>query len=219
MTISAREGYRLWAPRYETETAVSALDEEVVAALGVRVAGRRLLDVGCGTARRLRDTSAAFALGVDLAVEMLERAPASAVVGAADARALPVRDGAFDVVWCRLAIGHVADAAAVYGELARVCAPRGRVVVTDFHPAAWGAGHRRTFRDAAGVEHDLEHHVHTLATHTSAARMAGLRLDATRDGVVGPLIQPFYAEAHRLAAYAAQRGLPLVLGLAFTKTT
>jgi hypothetical protein len=37
------------------------------------------------------------------------------------------------------------------------------------------------------------------------------------DGIVGPLIRPFYAAADRLGVYEAQRGLKLVLVLAYRR--
>src|SRR5438128_1079683 len=105
-TLPARAAYRLWAPHYDGETAVSALESQVVQALKVATAGRSLIDVGCGTGRRLRDIDAAFAIGVDVTPEMLRHARGQQTL-AADVAALPVRSARFDVVWCRLVIGHV----------------------------------------------------------------------------------------------------------------
>jgi malonyl-CoA O-methyltransferase len=216
--LSARDAYRLWAPHYEAETAVSFLEDQLVAGLGAPTIGRTLLDVGCGTARRLRVTRASLAVGVDLAPEMLARA-APARVAAADVRALPFAARTFDVVWCRLVIGHVRELAGAYAELARVCRRGGDVVVTDFHPAAVAAGHRRTFRDTLGTVREVEHFVHRTSAHEGAARVAGLELVDCREGCVGPAVRAFYVAAHRLDAYDAQRGLSLVLALAFRKAT
>ena len=51
--LSPARGYALWAPTY-TETAVTALETTLADGFGVPLAGRRVLDVGCGIARRLR---------------------------------------------------------------------------------------------------------------------------------------------------------------------
>jgi malonyl-CoA O-methyltransferase len=91
------------------------------------------------------------------------------------------------------------------------------VVVTDFHPAAAAAGHRRTFRDETGALHVLEHHAHAPASHVAAAKRAGLALVARRDAAVGDEVARFYAHAGRMDAYERQRGLPLVLALAFRR--
>ncbi|MGH7616133.1 MAG: class I SAM-dependent methyltransferase [Gemmatimonadaceae bacterium] len=214
--LSVREAYRLWAPAYDRETAVSALEAETVESLGVLAAGRALLDVGCGTGRRLRASGASLAVGVDLSTEMLSVARGETVI-AGDLRAIPAAAKTFDVVWCRLAIGHVRELAVAYAELARVCRPGGTVVVTDLSPDAAAAGHRRTFRDDTGATYEVEHHVHTVDAHTSAATTARLEMIARRDGVVGPGARRFYAEAGRLFAYDAQVGQPIVLALAWRK--
>lgn len=232
--LSPARGYALWAPTYG-ETAVTVLEASAVEALGVPLVGRRVLDVGCGNARRLagaRDAGASMALGVDLTPEMLARAQvqfprlaalarnasplqSDLLLAAADVRGLPVADAAFDVVWCRLVLGHVADLDAAYAELARSCGRGGAVLVTDFHPAAAAAGHRRTFRDASGAVHELEHHVHPVDAHRTAAARAGLVLRAQRDGVVGDTVRDFYERANRREMYERQLGLPLVLALVF----
>jgi malonyl-CoA O-methyltransferase len=215
--LSARTGYALWAPRYAAETAVSALENEVVRTLPLPRACNALLDVGCGTGRRLALAECSLAVGVDLSPAMLEHAVGRHDLAAADAAALPFTDAAFDRVWCRLVIGHVREVEPLYEEFARVCSAGGYVVVTDFHAEAAAAGHRRTFRDDTGIVRELEHHVHTLADHVAAATRAGLELVAHHDGRVGPSIRHFYGDAGRLAAYDEQRGLPLVLALAFQR--
>jgi len=216
-TLPAREAYRLWAPAYEPETAISALEVETLGTLGVSVHGRQLLDVGCGTARRLRNCGAERAVGIDVSVEMLQHAPQSCERVAGDVRALPVASGSFDVVWCRLVVGHVANLDAVYLELARVCRGGGAIVVTDLSPEAALAGHRRTFRDDSGELHEVEHFVHSVSAHARAAERTGLALIGHREGVVGESVKEFYTDAGRLRAYDEQRGLPVVLALAWRK--
>lgn len=221
MPLRAREAYRLWAPSYAEETVVTLLEDELVADMTPPLAGLNLLDAGCGTGRRLRGCGAAAATGVDLCPEMLAAGRAAGLpdtiptfVG--DLRALPVADQGFDVVWCRLAIGHVPECHRVYSELARACRPGGQVIVTDFHPEAHLAGFRRTFRHD-GEMHEVEHYFHSVAIHRSAATQAGLRFGQVREGRVGPQVRSCYERAGKLAWYEAQLDLPMVLALAFTK--
>jgi malonyl-CoA O-methyltransferase len=215
--LSPAEGYRRWAPCYTEETAVSFLEDRAVRALPLPAVAGRLLDVGCGTARRLAAAGAALAVGVDLSVDMLRQSTLRGTLAAADVRTLPFADAGFDWVWCRLMIGHVRDLAGVYRELARVCRLQGHVVVTDFHADAALAGHRRTFRDDAGVVWEVEHHVHDPPSHTAMAARAGLELVSRRDDAVGPPIRQFYEDAGRLTAYDEQLGLRLVLTLAYQR--
>jgi malonyl-CoA O-methyltransferase len=215
--LSARDGYRHWAPRYDAETAVSQLEDILVADLGVATAGLTLLDAGCGTARRLRDADAATVVGADLSMEMLGQSSDVSTLAAADVRALPFMSAAFDVVWCRLVVGHLRELEAAYAELSRVCRVGGSVVVTDIAPEAIAAGHRRTFRDGNGEKRELEHFVHSLDRHLACARVAGLGEKGQREGVVGPEIEQFYRVSGRMDAYDAQRGLPLVVAFAFRR--
>lgn len=220
--LDAREGYGRWASTYRSETAISHLETRLADALTPPLAGLRLLDAGCGVGRRLLDTGAASATGVDLSPEMLDaglgrgvlRPGVTTMVG--DVRNLPLPDRDFDVIWCRLVLGHLPDCAPAYRELGRVADARARVVVTDFHPRAYAAGHRRTFRDDDGV-HEVEHYVHEVATHVAAAREAGLVLSSIRQAEIGPEARPFYEAAGREALYAEHAGLPVVLAFAFER--
>jgi len=218
--LSVRDGYARWAETYASENAVSQLEDALVRQMTPPLRGLRLLDAGCGTGRRLRDCGAATMTGVDLSPEMI--AAGRAGLGAevrtlvGDVRALPLPDASFDAIWCRLVIGHLPECATAYAELARVAAPGAVLIVSDFHPDAHAAGHRRTFRHK-GVVHELEHHVHLPEDHRAAAARAGLRLLQIGEAAVGPEVRHFYEQTGRLDAYDAQQGLNVVLALAFAK--
>jgi malonyl-CoA O-methyltransferase len=214
--IEPRQAYRLWAPTYATETVVSFLDEELARALSPALKGKRLLDAGCGTGRRLGGHDAALAVGVDLSLEMLQ-AGAAACVAVADVGDLPFLAKSFDLVWCRLVLGHVRDPAPTYREFARVCRVGGCLFVSDFHVDAIAAGHRRTFRDQKGTLHEIEHFVHDSVAHVKMAASAGFVLKARRDGLVGPSVESFYTRSGREAAYRNDRGLALVASFFFQR--
>jgi malonyl-CoA O-methyltransferase len=215
--LEPQQAYRLWAPTYAAETVVSFLDEELAVALSPAPDGRRLLDAGCGTGRRLSNNKAALAVGVDLNLDML-LAGAADGVAAADVRLLPFASASFDVLWCRLVLGHFVDPVPAYRELARVCRTGGFLFVSDFHADAVAGGHRRTFRDQQGTVHEVEHHVHDLDSHIRMAARAGFIVTAQRDGHVSPSVKAFYAAAGHDAAYERDRGLPLVAAFLFQRT-
>jgi SAM-dependent methyltransferase len=104
--------------------------------------GVRVLDAGCGNGiylRALRERQVRAA-GCDLSLGMLRGVTHSALINA-DATALPVRDGAFDVVLAAHLLDLVPDRRAAARELRRVLAPRGRcVAVTN------GARHLQSLR-------------------------------------------------------------------------
>lgn len=217
---SVREAYPRWAGLYRGETVVTTLEDRGVRDLGLDLDGRDLLDAGCGLGRRLAGALARRCVGIDVVPQMLTAGRAvwpHLHVAAGDLRDLPFADRTFDVVWCRLAIGHVPDLACAYRELARVTTPGGDLVVTDFHPDAVRAGHSRSFRDEEGNRVEVEHHRHDPADHVAVAERHGLALVERRDLPVGPPVRALYEAAGAAERYAQQEGLSLVLLLRFTR--
>ena len=220
--LNPAEGYARWAATYERETIVSQLDEQLVAALTPPLVGLRLLDIGCGTGRRMVAADAGSAAGVEPSWEMIAAGAASCLgrpeltVLQGHADDLPVAGQSFDVAWCRLVLGHVAELGPVYAEMARALLPGGTAIVSDFHPEAHAHGHRRTFRSDAGVW-EIENHPHALADHIVAAEDAGLVLVDVAEATVGPVVRHFYANAGRLDLYKQHIGLPLVFALRFQR--
>jgi malonyl-CoA O-methyltransferase len=210
--LGVRDAYRLWAPSYAVETATSFLDDELAREMLRGLPQEQLLDAGCGIGRRIANVPGA--MGMDLSPEMLTAGAANNVV-AGDVRAMPFSSDRFDMIWCRLVLGHLPNPLAAYLEFARVCMPGGYVFVTDFHPDAAAAGHRRTFTDPAGIVHDIESYVHT--DHIDLARQAGLSIISHRDGTVGPSIRDFYVRGVGLKAYRRDMGLKLVAAFLFRR--
>jgi malonyl-CoA O-methyltransferase len=219
--LAPAEAYRLWAPTYAHETVVTALEERVVRDLLSELEGRRLLDIGCGVGRRVRavERAPALAVGLDLVPEMLyaSRKASRQLLVAGDARRLPFVEGAFDVLWCRLVLGHLEDLHVPYREMARVSRSPALLIVSDFHPAAVAAGHTRAFRDEGGVLHEIEHWVHPAARHIEMAAAYGWTLEASVDAPAGTPERPFYERAGRLDQFRAEAGLPLVLAMRFVR--
>ena len=123
------------------------LDEAAARLLG-DVAGRRVLEIGCGAAqcaRWLRGQGASV-VGMDLSAGMLRRARAiDAAAGSApvpllqaDAYRLPLADSSVDLACSAYgALPFVADSAGVQREVARVVRPGGRWVFSVTHPVRW----------------------------------------------------------------------------------
>lgn len=111
------------------------------------LAGRRVLEVGCGSApcARWLVSEGASAVGLDLSAAMLRYATAAnAATGIGvplvrgNAERLPFTGGHFDLACSAFgAVPFVADVAALFGEVARVLRPNGRWVFSVTHPMRW----------------------------------------------------------------------------------
>lgn len=81
------------------------------------------------------------ATGIDVTPAMLEQAQKLAAEKGltnvewrqGDVNSLPLEDGSFTIVVTRFSVHHFPDPAAVLREMARVCAPGGRLVVVDMY--------------------------------------------------------------------------------------
>jgi malonyl-CoA O-methyltransferase len=188
--LDAAEGYALWAAQYprRPDNGLMSVEQRAVLRLLPELEGRAVLDLACGSGRYLaavRARGAALAVGLDLVEEMLLRArQVSPLLIRADLGHLPVRDGAFDVIVCGLAVGHQPDLRAALGEIARVLGPGGVLVYSDMHPEGARAGWRRTFQSADGRILAIRHHAHELRDHRAACAAAGLELEELREPAV-----------------------------------
>jgi SAM-dependent methyltransferase len=141
------DGEFVWCPE--------ALHEGDMRLLG-DIAGKRILEVGCGSApcARWLAGQGAHPVGLDISMGMLSRGIAAMDRGGprvplvqAGAEALPFADESFDLACSAFgAVPFVADSALVMREVARVLRPGGRWVFAVNHPMRW------IFRDDPGPD-------------------------------------------------------------------
>jgi SAM-dependent methyltransferase len=167
----------IWCPE--------GLDEADAGLLGP-VAGRRILEVGCGAAAAARwlTTQGADVVAVDLSAGMLRHAAAGAEASGVrpallhcDGLSLPLRDAAFDIAFTAFgAVPFIDDSAAVMREVYRVLRPGGRWVFSATHPMRW------VFLDDPGPDG-------LVATHSYFDRLPYVEFDEAG--------RPTYVEHHR----------------------
>lgn len=107
---------------------------------------RRVLDVGCGTGRLLRQARRRYRpaelVGVDLARGMLAEAIAATTTELrihylhAGAERLPFTDEVFDLVFATMSMRHWTDQAAGIAEIGRVLTRGGVLVLADVFPSS-----------------------------------------------------------------------------------
>lgn len=101
------------------------------------LAGRRSLEIGCGTGLLLERTSkvADFAVGIDLSAGMAGVSAAKGLtVANVSATDLAFADDSFDVVYSCKVLPHVPDIRAALAEIRRVLAPGGRMFLEFYNP-------------------------------------------------------------------------------------
>jgi SAM-dependent methyltransferase len=144
-TSSRANDYDSLAEAYTAENETSLMnayyERPAILALAGDVAGRRILDAGCGSGplfAALRDRGAIVS-GFDMSAGMLEQArrrlgPDADLRVADLADPLPFPDDAFDDVVASLVLHYLEDWGPALAELRRVLTPGGRLIVSVDHP-------------------------------------------------------------------------------------
>ena len=197
------EAYARW--RASTTGAVTErLESELILRLAGDVKGRRVLDVGCGDgmlAVALRERGVEV-VGIDASPAMIEAAKqrarrhgADIAFEVADARRLPFPAESFDLVTAIAILCFVEDAAPVFGEIARVLRPGGRLVIGELGKwSSWAAARR--IRAWLGSPLWRSARFRTARELRALAGQAGLETKALR----GAIYYPRCALAARLLA-------------------
>ena len=220
--VSTGEGYKLWAPTYDGGlNPLLALEDRALRPMLPELRQKDALDIGCGTGRwlgTLINLGARSVVGVDASREMILRATGKPslrgrlVLG--DICALPLRPESVDVIVCSFTIGHVFNARALAGELARVARPGANVFVTDMHPAARARGWRCAFRCVDRTV-EIESFVHAMPDLRESFEEERFRLVKSGDFRLGEAERPIFRAAGKDAIFETTRRVPAVLVLHF----
>src|SRR5215469_8892506 len=203
--------YDSFAEAYSAENEASLLnayyERPAMLALAGDVAGRRILDAGCGSGplfEALRDRGA-IVTGIDKSAGMLElarrRLGADADLQVAElGRPLPFPDDTFDDVTASLVLHYLEDWGPALAELRRVLKPSGRLIVSVNHPFAENLWHRQARLEpdyfatynyvvewtADGQTALLRFWSRPLHAMTDAFTAAGLRISVISEPPVAP---------------------------------
>ena len=152
----------------------ASIHDRVVAALALEPGGR-VLDVACGTGGvALRAARAgADVTGIDISADQLAKARSAAAAERSrirfdegDCQELPYGDGDFEAVASCFGAIFAADHERTAAELARVCRPGGRLVLTAWPEDGWSEVHAKAGRtfpgEADAREWANEEHVRAL---------------------------------------------------------
>jgi len=201
--------YDSFAEAYSADNEVNLFnayyERPATLALAGEVAGRRILDAGCGSGplfAALRDRGA-IVTGLDSSAEMLKlarrRLGDDADLQMADlSRPLPFPHGAFDDVFVSLVLHYLEDWTAPLAELRRVLRPGGRLIMSVNHPITGhpltrpGADYWATYQwsdeytTSSGHSYVLTYWHRPLPAMIDAFTAAGFRIAAIDEPLPAP---------------------------------
>jgi len=106
------------------------------------LAGKRILDVGCGKGRFARilhdDEPQAEIWGLDISEQMLRFVPAGIHTRAGSMTELPFDDASFDGAYATESLEHAVEIERAVSEICRVVKPGGRIAIIDKNAEQWG---------------------------------------------------------------------------------
>jgi malonyl-CoA O-methyltransferase len=185
-TLSSREAYARWAADYPPipHNRFMELEQATLLEMMPPLAGKRVLDLACGSGRWGRlalEQGARQVISLDDSRPMLERGqPPLAIEGSM--AAIPLAEACVEVVICGLAVGHLPPSAMqrTFSEIGRVLLPGGVALLSDVHPLVMWTGGRRTFQ-SQGQTYAVEHYIHSYADYHTAAQACGLRVTVVKE--------------------------------------
>ncbi len=180
------KGYDAWAASYDGDgNPLTALEGPAAQACFGAIAGCRALDVGCGTGRHTEAllNAGARVVAVEPSLAMLDRARLKLHgrdvdwIRHAFPAPLPLRDGVLDLAVLGLVAEHLDDLEGALREVARVCRPSSRLIVSALHPDRTAEGQRARFIDPdTGLRTPIRTLHRGIADYLEAARYAGWKL-------------------------------------------
>ena len=200
----------MWAETYPARphNPLMELEQSAVEPIIRSIRPSRALDVGTGTGRYLSLLSAVGArtvVGVDLSLPMLHRNAHARSRVCGDACRLPFPDASFDLVCSSLMAGDLEHLGEWIGEAARVLAPDGHLVYSDFHPDGTSNGWRRTFRTGEGRQFELSFFPHPIDQHVALLGETSLTVRAIREPRPERGAPPIVVVFHAVKRGAASR--------------
>jgi ubiquinone/menaquinone biosynthesis C-methylase UbiE len=212
-SVQTLAAYERWAPLYppSAHNPLMRAEQDAMVEQWPEVAGRRALDLACGTGRYsqlLADARAAQIIAMDFCLPMLRQVSVGERV-CGSMMHLPFAAETFDAVISGLALGHASSVYAWMAEVSRVLRPGGTLLYSDFHPEAARAGLTRSFKDQDARTCTVPHQSFHLALQLQAAAAADLTVDIVREVRVGVDLKEAFPKSEEF--YRQWDGLPIVL--------
>ncbi len=186
--------YDDWAETYDLDqNRTRDLAGETLRQVDLNLAGRRVIEVGCGTGRNTPwlarpETGSTNIVALDFSEAMLAKARAR--VNDARVRFVqhdvrttwPLENASADVVIAMLVLEHVDNLAPVFAEAARVLVAEGEFFLCELHPMRQLSGGQAQFSNARTGERQLvPAFIHDVSDYVSAGLSSGFVLREMRE--------------------------------------
>jgi malonyl-CoA O-methyltransferase len=209
--LPVQTAYDLWADEYDDADPTTALDQPFMASMLEPFDGCRILDLGCGTGRYLRQIAGPNVqlVGLDLSRAMLARAKRTMPLVSpvrfvqASIEQLPFTPSSFDRVVAGLVLDHIHDLRLFFRETAVILRPGGRLLISAVHPDMQyltGSAVRFTTKGQEYATPGTRHTVHSIQT---AARRAGLTPECLQEPRIDPAFISRYPTWSERVGYSA----------------
>ena len=185
------KAYDRWSANYDTDVnATRDLDAGVLRRAPLRLHGRHVLELGCGTGKNTAwlATVAANVTALDFSAGMLARARERITAYNVDfiahdlRKTWPVRRETVDVVAGNLVLEHIQDLTTIFKEAARVLTSGGQLYFCELHPYRQLLGSQAHFADPENGETiPVTAYRHSTSEFVNSAIAAGLTLVELRE--------------------------------------
>jgi cytosine/adenosine deaminase-related metal-dependent hydrolase/ubiquinone/menaquinone biosynthesis C-methylase UbiE len=216
--------HALWAPTYDLlPNPLLSLEERTVGSLLPALRGLAVLDVACGTGRwleKLAGSRPSALIGIDLSPEMLRQASRKTLIShrlvQAHCNELPLVSLSVDMAICSFCAGYLPDLGEFARELARVVRETGKVILSDFHPAALARGWKRSFRHEQDII-EVSNFDRPLEMTLAAFRDAGYTLEHCIESVFDAPDQAAFEQCGRGQLFHEVKGQTAIYAASFTR--
>lgn len=226
--MNPQKAYDLWSTHYDGQSnnLIIALDDVLFDRLtgAVPLAGKTILDIGCGTGRHWEALSAASPhqlVGYDISEGMLrqlqQKFPGAETHVIKRDRLHATADNSCDLVISNLTIGYIANLEAAFTEWNRVLKQGGDVVITDFHPNALATGGKRNFsHNKKSIS--IKNYIHTIEQVTELAQEQQWQKYNMIEMPIDDSVKHFFEQQHSVEVFERSKGTFIVYGIHFKKT-
>lgn len=224
-TLRNGQAFDAWASTYDLQpNPLLMLEERYLRRMLPDIAGRDVLDAGCGSGRWLdyvAGRSPRSLTGIDASEKMLQVA-AHKTTGAelvnGSCTRMPYSATSFDLILSSFVLSYVEDLAHLAAEMSRVAKNGCDLFLSDMHPdTQLRLGWKRSFADEHG-QTILQTLVHQIGAILKAFSGAGWTLRAAAEPAFGLAERPVFASLGRLNRFHEAGGNPAIFILHLQKT-